>query len=150
MLGVSGQSVRVPTLTGLSLEGAQALIEAEGLTVGSVTEGYATDEPGHTVIAQSVEPDAEVLAGTPIDLTVSQQQAQVYTPNACFTVAVPLENLQVEVTLETPSGTEVMAYSDILSLGTYPVELSSAEPGKHIVRVYLDGVLMDSTELLFE
>ena len=150
VLGVSGQSVRVPALTDLSLEGAQALIEAEGLTVGSVTEGYATDEPGHTVIAQSVEPDAEVLAGTPIDLTVSQQQAQVYTPNACFTVAVPLENLQVEVTLEMPSGTEVMAYSDVLSLGTYPVELSSAEPGKHIVRVYLDGVLMDSTELLFE
>ena len=46
---------------GLDLEGAKALIESEGLTVGNVAEGYSADAPVRTVIAQSVAAGAQVL-----------------------------------------------------------------------------------------
>ena len=150
VVSISGESVLMPSLVGLELDGAKALIESEGLTVGGVAEGYSADAPVRTVIAQSVAAGAQVLAGTVVDLTVSERREAAYYPDSAFTVVVPLENLLAEVTLVTPSGTEVIAYSGELSMGTHAVELSSAEQGVHTVRVYLDGVLMDTTELVFE
>lgn len=150
VISVSGQSVLMPELVGLELEGAQALIESEGLTVGAVSEGYSADAPARSVIAQSIPANTEVLTGTVVDLTISQSQETLYYPDSRFTVVSPLENLQAEVTLVTPSGREVTAYTGRLSAGTHQVELSSAEMGVHTVRVYLDGVLMDTTEVLFD
>lgn len=150
VLTVSGQSVFMPDLVGLSLEGATALIEAEGLSLGTVTEGYSADAVPHTVISQSILPEEQVLAGTVIDMTVSQRAETKYMPQSAFTVVVPLENLSVEVTLTTPSGEEVLFFSDVMSPGTHPVELVSGEMGMHIVRVYLDGVLMEATEVMFD
>lgn len=150
VITVSGRSIQMPALTGLTLEGAQALIESEGLTVGSVTEGYSDDAPAHTVIAQSIEPNSEVLVGTVIDLTISGQGESVYYPASEFTVVVPLDNLEVEVTLQASSGEEAVVYSETLSMGSYPITLSDAEAGRHTVRVYLDGVLMETLELNFE
>jgi len=150
IITVSGQSVLMPTLTGLTLQGAQALIDAEGLKVGSVLEGYSADAVAGTVIAQSVAPGTSALKGTTVDLTVSQHGAAIYYPPARFTVMVPLDALSVEVRLIAPSGQETTAYSAELSAGTYPIELSSAEPGAHTVCVYLDGVAVDVTEVVFD
>ncbi len=149
VITVSGRSVLVPALTGLTLDGATALIEAEGLTVGTVTEGYSADAAANTVIAQNVAPNSEVLAGSEIDLTICRQEDSLYYPASSFTVVVPLENLKVEVTLETPSGEETVVYSQTMDMGTYPIELSSGESGTHTVRVYLEGVLIESTEIEF-
>lgn len=150
VITVSGRSLMMPGLTGLTLEGATALIRSEGLTLGNVTEGYSADAPAGTVIAQSVEPNADVLVGTAVDLTVSRRGDGVFYPASEFTVAVPLDNLAVEVTLQAPSGEETVAYSATLKRGTHAVELSSSEAGSHTVRVYLDGVLMETLELVFE
>jgi serine/threonine-protein kinase len=147
---VSGQSVLMPALTGLSLEGATALIEAEGLTVGNVTAGYSADAVANTVIAQGIAPNASVLKGSSVDLTVSQHGETIYYPPARFTVVVPLDGLQVEVELTTPSGQTVISYSNELSAGTYPIELSSSEMGMHTVQVRLDGVPVDITEVVFD
>ena len=150
VLTVSGQSVRVPSLEGLTLEGAQALLEAEGLTLGAVTETDASDLPEHTVVEQSVPADSEVLAGTAVDLKISGSEPSLYYPASPFTVAVPIDGLQVEITITMPSGGEAVAYSGELPAGTHQVDLSSSEPGEHVVRVYLDGVLMDSAEVTFD
>lgn len=150
VLTVSGQSVRVPLLEGLTLEGAQALLEAEGLTLGAVTETDASDLPEHTVVEQSVPADSEVLAGTAVDLKISESEPSLYYPASPFTVAVPIDGLQVEITITMPSGGEAVAYSGELPAGTHQVDLSSSEPGEHVVRVYLDGVLMDSAEVTFD
>lgn len=150
VLTVSGQSVRVPSLEGLTLEGAQALLEAEGLTLGAVTETDASDLPEHTVVEQSVPADSEVLAGTAVDLKISESKPSLYYPASPFTVAVPIDGLQVEITITMPSGGEAVAYSGELPAGTHQVDLSSSEPGEHVVRVYLDGVLMDSVEVTFD
>ena len=150
VLTVSGQSVRVPSLEGLTLEGAQALLEAEGLTPGAVSEMAASDLPWNTVVEQSVPPETEVLAGTVVDLTVSADERSLYSPESPFSVVVPIDGLRVEITIQTPSGDEAVAYTGELKAGTHSVELTSEEPGAHVVRVYLDGVLMDSTELTFD
>lgn len=150
VLTVSGQSVRVPSLEGLTLEGAQALLEAEGLTLGAVTETDASDLPEHTVVEQSVPADSEVLAGTAVDLKISESEPSLYYPASPFTVAVPIDGLQVQITITMPSGGEAVAYSGELPAGTHQVDLSSSEPGEHVVRVYLDGVLMDSAEVTFD
>lgn len=147
---VSGQSVLMPSLNGLSLDGARALIEAEGLTVGSISDGYSADALDNTVIGQSISPNAQVLKGTAVDLTVSRHGETMYYPPARFTVVVPLDALQVEVKLTTPTHQEVTAYSGELSAGTYPIELSSVESGRHTVCVYLDGVPVDITEVVFD
>lgn len=150
VITVSGQIVQMPTLTGLTLQGAQALIEAEGLTLGEVHQGYSADAVADTVIAQGIAPGTQVIKGTTVELTVSQRGESVYYPPARFTVVVPLDALSVEVRLITPSGAEVVAYSGELAAGTYPIELSSTEVGTHTVCVYLDGVPVDVTEVLFD
>ena len=150
VITVSGQSINTPYLTGLTLEGATALLESEGLIVGSVTEGYSADAVANTVIAQGVAPGAPVLKGTAVDLTVSRHGEILYYPPARFTVVVPLDALEVEVKLIAPSGQEVTAYSGELSAGTYPIDISSIEAGKHTVCTYLDGVPVDVTEVLFD
>ena len=55
-LTVSGRTVLMPPLTGLTLEGATALLQSEGLVLGEVTEGESPDAPAHTVIAQNIRP----------------------------------------------------------------------------------------------
>jgi len=41
-------------------------------------------------------------------------------------------------------------YAGKLPAGTYPIELSSAEAGRHTVCTYLDGVPVDVTEVVFD
>ena len=148
-LTVSGRTVLMPPLTGLTLEGATALLQSEGLVLGEVTEGESPDAPAHTVIAQNIAPNSQVLAGTAIDLTLCAGRETIYRPDCEFTVMVPLDNLEVVVTVTAPSGTETIVFSQKLPAGAHAVSLSSAEPGEHTVRVYLDGVLMDATQIVF-
>ena len=147
---VSGQSVSVPSLIGLTLEGARAVVEAEGLVLGEVTEGESADAKSGSVIAQSIAPYAQVLAGTTMDLTVCRDQEARYAPGTALTLVVPLNDLSVLIELITPSGEAVEAFSDVLPSGTHQVSLSSGERGVHTVNVYMGGVLFESLQLAFD
>lgn len=148
-VSISGQSVPVPPLTGLTLNGAQAVIEAEGLKVGNVTEGDSADAPSGTVIAQSVSPYTRALVGTAVDLTICRQQEKQYLPLTDLMVVVPLENLHVVIDMVTPSGSHIEAYSGTLSAGSHRVRLSSTESGLHSIYIYMDNVLYESMEIEF-
>ena len=148
-VSISGQSVSVPSLAGLTLNGAQAVIEAEGLKVGNVTEGESADALSGTIIAQSVAPYTRVLVGTAVDLTICCQQEKQYLPVTELMVVVPLENLHVVIDMVTPSGNHIEAYSGTLSAGSHRVRLLSAEGGLHSVYVYMDNVLCESMEIEF-
>ena len=150
ILRVSGRSVDMPSLTGLTLEGARKLLESEGLVVGTITEGYSADAQGQTVIAQSVPADSTVMENTVVDITVSSALEKVYQPERWLTIAVPMDNVQVEIVLVTPGETEVSAYSETLSKGTHYVELTSGESGEHQVKIMMDGVLMETVTLTFD
>ena len=146
---VSGQSVSVPSLSGLDLESALAVIEAEGLVLGEVAEGESADAKSGTVIAQSIAPYTQVLAGTAMDLTICRDQQIRYAPDTALTLMVPLNDLDVRIDLVTPSGETVEAFADNLPEGTHQVSLTSAERGAHTVNIYMSGVLFESLQLDF-
>lgn len=146
---VSGQSVSMPSLSGLTLNGARAVIEAEGLKIGNVTEGDSADAPSGTVIAQSVAAYTRVLVGTQIDITICRQQEKQYSPVTQLMLVVPLENLRVVVDMVTPSGQHIEAYADNLPAGTHRIALTSSESGMHRVYIYMDDVLYESMEIDF-
>ena len=149
-LQVSGQKILMPSLTGLDLEGATALIEAEGLTLGAVSEGYSADAKSGAVIAQGIAANTQVMAGTPVDLTVNQAQPRVYYPVSKLSVVVPLNMSQVSIQIQLASGSVQEVYQGTLNTGTYRIALACAEPGRHIVTITMDGVLMESQEIEFE
>ncbi|MGI6238766.1 MAG: Stk1 family PASTA domain-containing Ser/Thr kinase [Christensenellales bacterium] len=149
-LSVSGETVLVPPLTGYALENARAYIEGEGLALGNVSEAYSADAAAGTVIAQSVAPNAEVLVGSAIDLTIAQSQTIQYYPDTDFRVVVPLDATRVLVRVVAPSGVTYDAYSGALNRGTHSIPLSSAEGGMHAVNVYLDDTLLEELTLMFE
>jgi len=150
VLTVSGRVVTMPDLTGLTVEGAQALIEAEGLANGTVNEEETPDTASGIVIDQSVPTGVGVLAGSAIDLTVSARGEELYRPRAPFELMIPLENLNVEIELKTPAGDTIKAYQGTLPRGMALITLQSADFGEHTVTVRMNGVLMETTKLLFE
>lgn len=150
LLTVSGRRILMPSLTGLTLEGAQELIQAEGLVVGTVSEGYSADAQANTVIAQGVTPYSQVLAGTIVDLTVNRAQSTMYYPASKFSVVVPLQATDVRVLLETPSGATGEVYHGVLNTGTHRFTLSSTEAGVHRVDVYMEDIWIESQEIVFE
>ena len=150
VLILSAETVEVPPLTGLTYEGAQALAEAQGLTLGEPVPGYSADAPAGTVIAQSI-PSGEIVAeGTQIVLTISQPRQMLYYPASNYTIVVPLDDVEVALEITPPSGAAFTGFSGMLDAGTYSIELSSVEQGLHTVREYMDGVLMVETQVMFE
>ena len=149
-LTVSGQRILMPSLTGLSLESATALIEAEGLVLGSVSEGFAADAKARTVIAQGISANSQVLAGTSVDLTINQSSPATYYPAAKLSVVVPLNGSQVRVQIQLTNGEMQEVYQGSLNTGTYRIALSCIEPGTHAVTVTMDGVMVDRQEIDFE
>ena len=150
VLSISGQRILMPSLTGLTLENAKALIEAEGLVLGTVSEGYAADAKASTVVSQSVAANVQVLTGTTVDITVNQARDVLYYPASKLSVVVPLNGSSVRLVLTAPSGSAQEVYQGVLNAGTYRISLSSAESGSHTVEIYMDGVLMESQTIRFE
>lgn len=147
---ISGLSVSVPSLSGLSLEGARAVIEAEGLVLGTISEGESADAKSGTVIAQSIAPYTQVLAGTAVDLTICRPQEVRYAPDTALSIVVPLNQLDVRIELASPSGQNVLAFASTLPQGTHQLMLNSQEQGMHNVYIYLNDVLFESMQLNFE
>lgn len=149
-LSVSGETVSAPSLTGYTLDNARTYIESAGLRIGTISEAYSADAAAGTVIAQSVAPNAEVLVGAAIDLTIAQLQEIMYYPETNFRVVVPLGNTHVVVRVITPAGLMFDAYDGTLGRGTHSIPLSSAETGEHTVEVYLDDTLLETMSLMFD
>ncbi|MBQ9039155.1 MAG: protein kinase [Clostridia bacterium] len=149
-LSVSGQRILMPSLIGFALDDARKLIEAENLQLGTVTEAEAVDAVPGTVIAQSVEAGAELLAGAVVDITVNQARQVLYYPISKLSVVVPLNGSDVQLALTAPSGNVREVYHGVLNAGTYRIALDSDEPGQHTVNITMDGVLMESRTVNFE
>ncbi len=147
---VSGQRIWMPSLIGFALEDARALIEAEGLQVGAVTEGDAVDALPNTVIAQNPEAGTEQMAGATVDITVNGARQTLCYPTSKLSVVVPLNGTGVQLMMVSPSGNTQEVYHGELNAGTYRIELSDTEPGEHIINIMMDGVLMESQTVRFE
>ncbi len=72
--------VRVPDVTGQSLEAAEATLTNAELAVGTVTHRVSTTQSPGTVLAQSPTTGSSVHAGDKVDLTVAQAPKEVAVP----------------------------------------------------------------------
>lgn len=66
------ETVSVIDVTGMTLERARSLLEAEGLTLGEVTEMYHESEPAGLVFAQEPRPGTLVEKGSAVAVSVSR------------------------------------------------------------------------------
>ena len=150
VLTASGQSVLMPSLTGKTEESAAEILAAEGLLLGSVADGYASDAKADTVIGQSVSANSQVLAGTAVDITVNRPRGTACYPASKLSVVVPLNNSGVVLSVTTPSGSTQEISLGTLNAGTYRIALSSPEAGEHQVSVIIDGVIIERRRVDFE
>ncbi len=74
------EDTRVPLITGITLERAQAALEAVGLKLGNVTEVEDADMVGK-VIAQTILEGTEVKTGTEVDVKVGKKPEETTRPD---------------------------------------------------------------------
>jgi eukaryotic-like serine/threonine-protein kinase len=73
--------VRVPDLTGQSLEAAEATLTNSELAVGTVTRKTSTTQAVGTVLSQSPAAGGSLHAGQKVDLTVARAPKEIAVPN---------------------------------------------------------------------
>ncbi len=71
-MGAEQKLVKVPDITNMPQDEAEALLRDEGLEIGEVSSDFSSTYPEGYVINQGTVKDAEVLEGTAIDFTVSK------------------------------------------------------------------------------
>lgn len=79
-LGTDETMIRVPKLTGRTLEEAKALLEENNLKLGDVSEKTSSTDAGK-VISQSISSGTEVSEDTTIDLVVSKGEESLTVPS---------------------------------------------------------------------
>jgi eukaryotic-like serine/threonine-protein kinase len=79
LFGSDQNKVNVPDLRGMSIEEAQATLEADGLVLGLQTP-QPSDQPRNTVIAQNPPAETQVTEGDSVDITFSSGPEQVEVP----------------------------------------------------------------------
>ena len=66
------EKIKAPGIVGLSANDANARIQANDLTIGTVTEDYSSTYPAGAVMSQSPEEGTEVEAKTAVDYVISK------------------------------------------------------------------------------
>ncbi len=75
-MGAEQKLVKVPNITNMPQDEAEALLREEGLEIGEVSSDFSNTYPEGYVINQGTAKDAEVLEGTEIDFTVSKGEEE--------------------------------------------------------------------------
>ncbi|MBA2768139.1 MAG: Stk1 family PASTA domain-containing Ser/Thr kinase [Sporichthyaceae bacterium] len=78
--GGGGETVRVPDLTGLTVEQAQRTLRAEGLRLGEQTQEPSEQVPEGSIISQTPEDANEVEKGSLVDVVVSTGVEETVVP----------------------------------------------------------------------
>lgn len=91
-MGAEQKLVKVPDITNMSQEDAEALLEENGLSVGEVSTAHSSVYPKDFVINQGIAEDDEVLEGTEIDFTVSlgeEESSETSEKGGTITITSP-------------------------------------------------------------
>jgi hypothetical protein len=108
MSSLSAGVTQVPTLLGLSLSSATAILKQRGFTVGKVVQDVPGEASSSTVTAQSPLPPALATVGAPVDLKVSaasgQAQLVVLTYEAKKIVVGGKRYIRLRVKVTIPVG----------------------------------------------
>ena len=82
------EDVRVPLITGITIERAQAALEAVGLKLGNVTEIENADKVGK-IISQTILEGTEVKSGTEVDVSVGKMPTERPQPSVNHNTPAP-------------------------------------------------------------
>ncbi|MEG1812038.1 MAG: protein kinase, partial [Clostridia bacterium] len=130
-LSISGESAKMPDLSGYTLEEAKGLLIASGFELGNVSEAIS-EAPAGLIIDQSVEAETVALMGEKIHVTVSQSLPKSCRAQTTIVVQAPEKGVEVVCTLVETSG-EREVYRKTLSEGQQEItlDLDTLEPGTH-------------------
>ena len=105
-LGVEVKMVRVPNVTGNTLESARVTLTSQGLTIAGITE-VTNDRPQGQVIYQSIPANTEVEEGTSLTLQVSKGPEKQEEPQTEKTVVPTVTGQSLESARSLLSGAEL-------------------------------------------
>jgi beta-lactam-binding protein with PASTA domain len=110
-MSMSGKSVPVPNVVGMTQAEAQAAITAAGLTVGAVTENPTSTAKVGTVVSQNPVAGGSTRAGSAVQLELAVKPAPVAVPNVVSFATADAEAALTAVALvpvqKTASSTSV-------------------------------------------
>ncbi len=75
------ETVRMPSIRGLTLRDARLALMRTGLQVADVAFEFSDSVEQHRIISQSVTPNSDVPAGSSVTLVISQGSNGVHTPD---------------------------------------------------------------------
>ncbi|MFN8123565.1 MAG: Stk1 family PASTA domain-containing Ser/Thr kinase [Thermoleophilia bacterium] len=110
------EKVKVPDLRQKSVDDARKLLEAQGLTLGGISQEPSTDFAEGTIIRQTPAPTTNVDRGTSVSVVIAQKPEQIQLPSVidfdATTARDKLTSLGFEVLSEgvndsSPAGTVV-------------------------------------------
>ena len=108
--GVEIKTVRVPNVTGNTLESARVTLTSQGLTIAGITE-VTNDRPEGQVIYQSIPANTEVEEGTSLTLQVSKGPEKEEEPQVEKTVVPTLTGQTLDNARSLISGSELRVAS---------------------------------------
>ncbi|MCC6714970.1 MAG: PASTA domain-containing protein [Gammaproteobacteria bacterium] len=114
----AGPSIRVPDVSGLSLEAAKAVIAEAGLTLGAVRRQQLTEAAPGSVLSQSPLAGSEAARGARIDLAVAQRDE-----------AADLVHVRRVVGMEVGSAKEALARQGLVASAAIGAAPAGAAPG---------------------
>lgn len=140
---VSGGIVNVPNVIGRTLNDAQELLSASGLTVSPTVQFVDTDDASlhGMVAAQSLEKDRQVILNTNISLTVYQVPGKTHQASVVLELPQSDGMLNVRVTVSEGDMEYVVYQGEFPSdAGRHPqVTLTTQMPGSYTYHVYCNG-----------
>lgn len=133
--------ISTPNVVGLAQAAAEAAITGAGLITGSIITAYSESVPSGSVISQNPAAGAELAAGTPVDLVVSNGPAPVAVPGVTGLSQSAAEASILSAGLNV--GPITTAYSDTAPSGQVitqnPTAGTEVAPGTAVTLTVSDG-----------
>ncbi len=151
---LSGGLAIVPDMKGMTLPEAQDMILDAGLTLSSAMNFIVIDDPDRhdTIASQSIDPETQVIEGTPIMLAVYQVPSMTYSAEVTLDLPESTSLTSVRVTLVS-NDTEYTVYQAEYPANTtrHPVAtLVAQESGHYYYRVYCNDRFAYQQEVVME
>lgn len=145
--GKSVMEVKMPKITGETVEKAKSILEANDLTYGSITYEQS-DKPKGTVISQSVAADNMVSTTMAIDFVVSTgQETNAGKASKKIALKLPQDRDSVYVQIISTDGT--VLYSETLSTSRENITVEVKGQGRQELDVFYDSVLNKTVTVNF-
>lgn len=150
-MGREDMLVRVPDLSGISLEDAKTLLQNYKLTIGEVSYDDTNDDDRYEglITSQTQLPDSQVAENTPIDVVVAGMASDTLR----LQVPVPLPtSIDGEVTMLARADRSEIARETLnpSEVGTWNLVVEGKPTDTTQVDVYLNDELYQVYEVVFE